>query len=526
MGRENGFFEKKHGNVPSVGRQVMAVVTAAAERLALRMTQINKQFPGVRALTNVSLEVRYGTIHAIVGENGAGKSTLMKILSGAYQPTSGHIEIDGSDVTLHNPGEAQRLGIRMVYQELNLVPDLSVAENVFLGRMPKKNRLVDRREMINATARVLRELGTAINPQTRLGELTISQQQLVEIAKAYAAGPRIIVLDEPTSSLSEHEAGTLFEVLRKMRRAGIAIIYISHRLREVLDIADEVTVLRDGAMIETRPVAGLSAADMIRLMVGRDVTDLFPKTETKIGAPVFEVENLSDGEHFDGVSLSVRAGEIVGLTGLVGAGRSEVARAVFGLSRVTAGSIRVGGRAVTPRRPADAVRAGIAYVPEDRKGDGIVPAMSVRENISLPVIRSLVRLGFIRYRQERDLAQTYARRFSMVPPDPERRIGTLSGGNQQKAVLAKWLAAKPSVLILDEPTRGVDVGAKAEIHAIVGELAAQGIAVLMISSELPEVMAVSDRVVVMHEGRVAGTLDRAELSEERIMALATGEERQ
>jgi ABC-type sugar transport system ATPase subunit len=488
------------------------------------MLDISKQFPGVRALSHVSLTVRFGTIHAIVGENGAGKSTLMKILSGSYTPTSGTIEIDGSDVSMQSPADAQKLGIRMVHQELNLVPDLSVAENVFLGRMPKKRGLVDRAAMTRNAAKVLGELGAAIDPGRRLGDLTISQQQLVEIAKAYAAGPRIIVLDEPTSSLSEHEAGTLFAVLRKMRDAGIAIVYISHRLREVLDIADEVTVLRDGAMIETRPIAGVTANDMIRLMVGRDVKELFPKAGSTIGAPVLEVDNLSDGENFSGVGFNVRAGEIVGLTGLVGAGRTEVARAIFGLSRVTAGTIRVNGVVVAPKSPAEAVRVGIAYVPEDRKSDGIVPAMSVRENISLPVIRSLSRLGWINRGSEGKLALQYAKRFSIVPADPERRIGTLSGGNQQKAVLAKWLAAKPAVLILDEPTRGVDVGAKADIHSIVGELVAEGIAVLMISSELPEVLAVCDRVVVMHEGRAATPLLRSELAEEKIMALATGEE--
>jgi ABC-type sugar transport system ATPase subunit len=491
---------------------------------ALRMLDISKQFPGVKALSHVSLTVRFGTIHAIVGENGAGKSTLMKILSGSYAPTSGTIEINGAEARMHNPGDAQKLGVRMVHQELNLVPDLTVAENVFLGRMPKKRGMVDLGEMIRNTRRVLAELGATIDPNKRLGDLTISQQQLIEIAKAYSAGPRIIVLDEPTSSLSEHEAGTLFGVLRKMRDAGIAIIYISHRLREVLNIADEVTVLRDGAMIETRPITGVTSSDMIRLMVGRDVKDLFPKTKASIGEPVLQVENLSDGEHFSGVSFDVRAGEIVGLTGLVGAGRTEVARAIFGLSRATAGSIRMNGVAVNPRSPAAAVRAGIAYVPEDRKSDGIVPGVSVRENISLPIIRALARLGWIDYPGEKQLAQQYAKRFSIVPADPERRIGTLSGGNQQKAVLAKWLAAKPALLILDEPTRGVDVGAKSDIHSIVGELVAEGIAVLMISSELPEVLAVCDRVVVMHEGRAASPLIRDELSEEKIMALATGEE--
>jgi ABC-type sugar transport system ATPase subunit len=491
--------------------------------IALRMIDISKRFPGVLALSHVNLTVRYGTIHAIVGENGAGKSTLMKILTGAYVPSAGTIEIDGREVRLESPADAQALGLRMVYQELNLAGDLTVAENIHLGRMPTRRGILDRRTMTRNAASVLDELGASIDPKARVGELTVSQQQIVEIARAYAAAPRIIVLDEPTSSLSEHEAQRLFDVLRRMRQAGIAILYISHRLREVVDIADEVTVLRDGAMIESRPIAGITANEMIRLMVGREVTDLFPKSPAAIGEPVLKIEDLSDGEHFSGVTLEVRAGEIVGLTGLVGAGRTEVARTVFGLGSRTSGTIWVRGRNVDPRSPAEALRAGIAYVPEDRKRDGIVPGMSVRENISLPIIRALTRFGWILRSADRRVAQGAVKRFSIVPTDPERRIANLSGGNQQKAVLAKWLAASPAILILDEPTRGVDVGAKADIHAIIGELVGSGIGVLMISSELPEIMAVSDRVVVMHQGRALPPLGRSELSEIGIMALATGE---
>ena len=491
--------------------------------IALEMNGISKTFPGVRALSNVDLRVSFGTIHAIVGENGAGKSTLMKVLNGMYAPSAGTIKVDGQSVTLAGPAHAQSLGIRMVHQELNLVPDLSVAENIYLGCMPSRRGILDRTAMMEGARTVLQELGAQIEPQTLLQDLSISQQQIVEIAKSYAAGPRIIVLDEPTSSLSEHEAAILFDMLRRMRASGIAIVYISHRLREVLAIADEVTVLRDGAMIETRPIEGLSSADMIRLMVGRDVTDLFPKHTAVIGNVVLSVEDLSDGSTFSGVSLDVRAGEIVGLTGLVGAGRSEVARTLFGLSRKTSGTIRTRSGVINPRSPRDAMSAGIAYVPEDRKGDGIVPAMSIRENVTLPIVRALSWLGLSRVPQEKVLADGLAQRFGINPPDSSRRIDTLSGGNQQKAVLAKWLATEPAVLILDEPTRGVDVGAKADIHAIIGELVAEGIGVLMISSELNEVMAVSDRVFVMHEGSIAPALERADLDEERIMMLATGE---
>jgi ABC-type sugar transport system ATPase subunit len=489
--------------------------------IALRMRGITKTFPGVTALSGVNLTVEFGRIHAIVGENGAGKSTLMKVLSGVYQPTSGTTEIGGTEVRMTRPVDAMRLGIRMVHQELNLAPDLTVAENVFLGRMPKRWGIVDRARMVADTTDLLAGLGASIDANARLVDLPISQQQLVEIAKAYAADPRIIVLDEPTSSLSEGETVALFAILRRMKARGVAILYISHRLKEVLDIADDVTVLRDGAMVDSRPVAGITAAGMIRHMVGREVTNVFPKTPATVGAPVLQVEGLSDGRHFRNISLEARRGEILGLTGLIGAGRTELARVLFGLERPVAGRILMGGKPVIIGSPTDAVRAGIAYVPEDRKAMGIVPAMNIRENISLPILRRISQAG--RVSPGEDQAIAYVRDLGISPPDPERRISLLSGGNQQKAVIAKWLSTKPSVLILDEPTRGVDVGAKAEIHRIVGELVAKGMAVIMISSELLEVIGVCDRVLVMRDGEGVALLDRANLTEERIMALATGE---
>ncbi len=492
--------------------------------IALRMRGITKIFPGVTALSDVNLTVEYGRIHAIVGENGAGKSTLMKVLSGVYRPTSGTTEIAGTEVRMMRPADAQRLGIRMVHQELNLAPDLTVAENVFLGRMPKRWGIVDRALMVADTANLLAELGASIDANARLGDLPISQQQLVEITKAYAAEPRIIVLDEPTSSLSEGETTALFAILRRMKARGVAIIYISHRLKEVLDIADDVTVLRDGAMVDSRPAAGITAAEMIRRMVGREVTNVFPKTPATIGVPVLKVEGLSDGRHFRNISVEVRRGEILGLTGLIGAGRTELARVIFGLNRPVAGRILIYGKPVSIGSPAEAVEAGIAYVPEDRKAMGIVPAMNIRENISLPILRRISQAGRISVSEDTALAKGYVRDLGISPSDPERRVSLLSGGNQQKAVIAKWLSTKPSVLILDEPTRGVDVGAKAEIHRIIGELVAKGMAVIMISSELLEVIGVCDRVLVMRDGEGVALLNRAELTEERIMAFATGEE--
>ena len=492
--------------------------------VVLRMRGIGKLFPGVEALAGVDFALRSGSVHAIVGENGAGKSTLMKILNGVYAPSSGSIEISGQVVTLRKPVDAQRHGIQMVYQELNLAPDLTVAENIFLGRMPHKFGFVQKKQLHAAAAARLAELGANIAPDKLTGDLSISQQQLVEIAKAYAASPRMIVLDEPTSSLSEHEAAALFAVIEKMKAAGIAIVYISHRLPEILAIADDVTVLRDGRMIVSQPIAGLTAEEMIRLMVGRDVQTIFPKVPAEIGEVVLEVSKLGDGVHCHDVSFDVRAGEILGLTGLVGAGRSEAAKAIYGLLPALSGSVKIKGAQLQLGSVETAVAAGIVYVPEDRKREGIVPSMTVRENISLAILRQLSSLAGVKSRAERDVVADYCRDFAIAPPDPERKISLLSGGNQQKAVISKCLAAKPLVLILDEPTRGVDVGAKAEIHRIIGGLAQAGVAVIMISSELPEVLGVSDRVVVMRDGYSHPVYDRASVNEELIMALATGQQ--
>ncbi len=489
----------------------------------LEMRGISKSFPGIKALSDVDLAVQAGEVHAIVGENGAGKSTLMKILAGLYQPDAGEIVLDGEAVRISGQLDARRRGIGMVYQELNLVPDLSVAENIALGAMPSRFGLVRRRALAQTAIDVLTALDARIDPRTQVGSLTVSQQQLVEIAKAYAAHPKIIVLDEPTSSLSEHEAQALFRVIQAMRADGIAIIYISHRLREVLDLADQITVLRDGRQIETRPAAGLSAGEMITLMVGRDLTDVFPKTKVPIGEVVLEVDGLGRAGSFENVTLNVRAGEIVGLAGLVGAGRTEIARAIFGLDRADSGIVRVRGDDVHARTPRQGVRAGIAYVPEDRKRDGIVPSASIKDNIALPVLSAVSRAGWISRSREREVVSAKVDELGVAPPMIDRRVDTLSGGNQQKVVIAKWLATRPDVLVLDEPTRGVDVGAKADIHTIIGHLASTGVAILLISSELPEVLAVSDRIYVLHEGRVSAEFDRASADERSVMHAATGE---
>ena len=491
--------------------------------VALQMRGISKSFPGVKALRAVDLEVRKGEVHAIVGENGAGKSTLMKILAGVYNPDEGSIEIMGKRVGVMTPREAHELGIGMIYQELNLVPDLSVAENISLGAIPRRGPFVDYRLLASRAQAVLDELDARIDPGARVGDLSLSQQQLVEIAKVVSRNPSIVVFDEPTSSLGDRETRILFNVIKRLRESGIAVLYISHRLQEVMEIGDRVTVLRDGSNIETRDVAGITPDEMVRLMVGRELTEMFPKLDLTIGEPVLKVTGLGRAHQFEDISLDVRAGEIVGLAGLVGSGRTEVARAIFGLDPAEEGEIRVRGEAVRIHSARQGVAAGIALVPEDRKREGIVPDLSVRENFTLPLIGRITRFFLILAGRERTTVQDFADRLNLNPPRIERPIGTFSGGNQQKVVLGKWLLAKPAVLILDEPTRGVDVGAKADIHRIIGEFAETGGAVLMISSELPELLAVCDRIFVLHEGGLVAEIPRAAASEESVMRAATGQ---
>ncbi|HET6672840.1 MAG TPA: sugar ABC transporter ATP-binding protein [Agromyces sp.] len=494
-----------------------------AHHIALRMTNISKSFPGVKALQDVELEVRAGEVHAIVGENGAGKSTLMKILAGFYQPDEGEIEVDGVRVGHWNPREARDRGIGMIYQELNLVPDLTVAENISLGGMPRRGPFVDHRAVTQRAKDVLGELQADIDPASRLGNLSISQQQLVEIAKVMADKPSIVVFDEPTSSLGEKETRVLFDVIDRMRRAGIAVIYISHRLQEVMEIGDRVTVLRDGRHIETRDVAGVTPDHMVRLMVGRDLNEMFPKLDLEPGERVLAVRGISREGQFADVTLDVRAHEIVGLAGLVGSGRTEVARAIFGLDPIDAGEIELRGEVIRVRNARKGRSAGIALVPEDRKGQGIIPGLSVRENFTLPVIQRIAQGVVIFARRERAIVRSLVDRLKVNPPQIERPLNAFSGGNQQKVVLGKWLLAKPDLLILDEPTRGVDVGAKADIHEIIGEFARDGGGVLMISSELPELLAVCDRIFVLHEGLLVDEIARADATEEGVMRAATGQ---
>jgi rhamnose transport system ATP-binding protein len=488
------------------------------------MTGISKRFGATAALTDVALELLPGEVHALVGENGAGKSTLVKVLAGVHQPDAGEIRLDGELITVHDPAAARAMGIAVVHQEPRLFPDLSVAENIFLADPPRSGmRTIAWGEMRKRAAALFDELGVRMDVGALVRGMSMADQQLVEIAKALSVEARVLILDEPTASLSSHEVERLFAIVRRTRERGVAVLFVSHRLDEVFEICDRATVFRDGRYVVTANTADLTTADLVRHMVGRSVS-LFPKGEANVGDVLLEVRNLSDGRSFRDISLTVRAGEIVGLAGLVGAGRTEVARVLFGITKATEGEILLDGHKVAFSSPSEAMNAGIAYVPEDRHQDGLVLDFSIADNITLPILTRLFRRLLTKGGTERELAQGYVDQLSVRTTGVRQEVGALSGGNQQKVVIAKWLATKPRVLVLDEPTRGVDIGAKVEVHRIVSELAASGLGIVMISSDLPEVLAMSDRVLVLHEGRLAGEFTRAEATEERIMFAATGQQ--
>jgi rhamnose transport system ATP-binding protein len=485
----------------------------------LELENISKQFPGVKALDNVRFEMNTGEVHALLGENGAGKSTLIKIISGVYKPDSGQMRVDGQPVTFNNPSEAQKLGIATNYQELSLYPELTVAENIFMGHAPRNQfGMVDWSAMHRRAREILASLEIeGLDVTRKVGTLTVGNRQRVEIAKALSLNARILIMDEPTAALTEADVQSLFNTVRLLRGRGVGIIYISHRLQEVFLLADRVTVLRDGHYINTKPVSETSEDDLISMMVGRTIDDLFPKLPTEIKDPVLEVRKLWRNPLTKGVNLTVRAGEIVGLAGLVGSGRSELAQVIFGMTPAESGEILINGKAVQIRHPGHAMKLGIAYVPEDRGTQGLIRQMKIRENVSLAVLRSLVQGAFVDRRAEKSLAQRMIGQLSIRAYSTEQVVNKLSGGNQQKVVVGKWLASKPRVLIMDEPTRGVDVGAKAEIHRLISELAQQGLAILMISSELPEIMGMSDRILVMREGNIVAEYSRDEATQEIIV---------
>ncbi|MEU0334386.1 sugar ABC transporter ATP-binding protein [Streptomyces sp. NPDC006193] len=489
----------------------------------LALKGVSKSFGAVRALRDVSLELLPGEVHALAGENGAGKSTLIKILAGVHRPDSGQVLLDGKPVVLHGPGDARDAGIAVIHQEPTLFPDLSIAENIFMGRRPKRTYgRIDHPATRAATTALMRRLGVRIDPDRPARGLSIADQQMVEIAKALSTDARVLIMDEPTAALTGSEVARLFGVVRTLRDHGAAVLFVSHRLEEIFEICRRVTTLRDGALVAGEPLAGMTEDDLVRRMVGRDLAELYPEREATPGEVALRVRRLTREGVFTDVSFEVRRGEIVGLAGLVGAGRTEVARAVFGVDRWDAGEVEVAGRRLTGGAPSAAMAAGLALVPEDRRAQGLVTSLSVERNIGLTGLRTTVRAGLVDRGAERGRARDWALKLQVKYTRLADAVSTLSGGNQQKVVLAKWLATGPQVLIVDEPTRGIDVGTKAEVHRLLGELAADGVAVLMISSDLPEILGMADRVLVMHEGRITAEIPRAEATEEAVMAAATG----
>jgi rhamnose transport system ATP-binding protein len=489
----------------------------------LVLDKATKSFGAVRALVDGSISLYPGEAHALLGENGAGKSTLVKILAGVHQADGGRLLLDGEPMSFNGPAASRAAGVSIIYQEPTLFPDLTVAENIFVGRQTlRSGRRIDRRAMNKAATEIFGRLGVAMDPARQALGLSVADQQIVEIAKALSLDARVLVMDEPTAALTLVEVDRLFEVMRTLRAQGAAVLFISHRLEEVFASCQRVTVMRDGSFVRTAPVGELSVDDVIRSMVGRDLDTLFPKTETEAGEEILRVEHLSRAGVFQDVTFSVRRGEIVALAGLVGAGRSEVARAVFGIDKRSSGSVRLKGKPLPSGSPRAAMRAGIALVPEDRRQQGLVMDLGIDHNVALASMRSLSRFGLIRRSSERKLAMVWAERLQLKFGRIKNAVSTLSGGNQQKVVLGKWLARRPDLLIIDEPTRGIDVGTKAEVHRILDELVAGGMAVLMISSELPEVLGMADRVLVIHEGRLTAEFSRADANEDDIMRAASG----
>jgi inositol transport system ATP-binding protein len=497
----------------------------------LRMISIRKRFPGVQALDDAGLEVLPGEIHALLGENGAGKSTLINILSGAQQPDSGTIEFGGQNVTMVSPHDAQRRGIATIYQEFTLAPNMTIAENVFIGREPGMGVFVDWSKMASETRTITERLGLALQPMSIVRGLSVAEQQMVEIARALSMKSRLIVMDEPTSALSSTEVEKLFRIVRELKAHGLSIIFVTHRLEEVMEICDRYTVLRDGHLMGSGSIADTTIDGIIRLMVGRQVNALFARREkTDAGDVVLGVEGLSrrgnaqdqNATVLADVGFEVRRGEILGVAGLVGAGRTEMARAVFGADRFDSGRVVIEGQQVQIRSPKDAIRYGIGLVPEDRKQQALFLALSVRINLSMASHKQISRWGvFIDESAERTMVGEYRNKLNIRMASPEQLVASLSGGNQQKVTLARWLALRPKVLIVDEPTRGIDIGAKVEVHNLLFDMARSGIAVVAISSELPEVLAISDRIITMREGRVTGEINGEDANEEILMSMMT-----
>lgn len=498
----------------------------------LRMEKITKNFPGVKALDEVDLEVYKGEVLALVGENGAGKTTLMEILNphpaptGFYQQDSGKIFFEGKEIKLRNPHDAQKKGISFIHQHFNIALNLSVSENILMGREPRKGGvlgLLDRKEMDRVASEHLTKLGVRFSGDTPIRKLGVAQKQMVEIARAISIDSKLIIMDEPTAPLTDNEIEKLFAIVNKLKKLGLTFIFVTHKLSEVFSICDRIVVLRDGKNAGCLDVKDATEKKVTQMMVGRDL-DMYPGKEKKIGGKIFEVKNLKKKELIDNISFQVRKGEILGFYGLVGAGRTETMRAIFGVDRLDEGSIFLGGEEVSIGSPADAINKGIGFVPEDRQSQGLVPLMNIKENITLPILNSISKLKVIDKEKEDEIVDNYINKLKISPSNPFSPVKSLSGGNQQKVVLAKWLASLPEILILDEPTRGIDIGAKAEIHFLISLLAFQGLGIIIISSELPEILSMSDRILVMAEGRITGEFLRKDATEEKIIDCAVMED--
>ena len=491
-------------------------------RVLLEMKGIGKSFPGVKALEGVNLTIREGQVHALLGENGAGKSTLIKILSGAYTRDEGEVFFDGEPADIKTPADAERLGISTIYQEFNLAPNMTIAENIFLGHLPIKAGRIDWATVKGRSRELLDSLDVSLPVDTMTGTLSVAQQQMVEIAKALNRNTRILVMDEPSAVLSERDIDNLFQVVRRLQASGIGIIYISHRLKEIFELADEVTVLKDGRYVDTRSVADVDMDDLVKLMIGRDLADVYPTRVHKPGDVVLQVSHLAQAHLARDVSFDLRAGEIVGFAGITGSGRTEAVRVIFGADRATGGDMQLFGKPYRPKSPRDAINQGVALVTEDRKRQGLLLKLQVYFNTTVSGLDRLTSFGVLRLKDEMTPVRKWITDLRIKTPSPEFMVVNMSGGNQQKVILARWLSLGIKVFIMDEPTRGIDVGSKAEIYQIMSDLAESGVAIIMISSELPEVLGMSDRVLVMREGRIVKELDRSEATEETVMQYAVG----
>ena len=490
----------------------------------IRACGISKSFSGVEVLHEVDLDIFPGEIHALVGENGAGKTTLMKIVSGVYQPEKGSIFIDEQKVDISSPRVAEKMGIALIHQEPLIFPDLDVAENIFIGHNPQGKKLtVQWSWMYNEAKKILDSLDVKLDPKAQVKGLSIADQQMVELASALSQNARVLLMDEPTASLTPGEVETLFLIMRRLKERGTAIVFISHRLEEVMEIADRVTVMRDGAKVDTCAIGTTCHEDIIRKMVGRALDKMLIKEENESGEVLLDVNNMTSTGYFKDISFKVKAGEIVGFAGLVGAGRTDVANALFGITRVDEGEVRLKDQVIKVRSPREAVACGIGYVPEDRQGNGLLMEFSVANNITFAAMKLISRFGWLKKQAERLIAEKSRSQFNIIVRNVNQPVRELSGGNQQKVVLSKWLLTSPKLLILDEPTRGIDVGAKAEVHSLINELAREGKGILMISSDLPEVLALSDRIYVMREGRIVAEFMHEDATQEKIMSAAAGQ---